>query len=204
MASQHRRRSAYRQIAITLIALALSAALSSGCGASRQHEPSDIQEDARSQSDTTRAEQLSSNASALLLTEPQRAETLLRQALALDPFCGPAHNNLGVLLLNRGTLNEAAIQFESARKLMPSHPDPRLNLAITFERAGRIDDALKAYRAALEVAPAHVPSVLGLTRLELLANQIGPDTRPRLEFLALSAPTPAVRNWARDELLRLK
>jgi Tfp pilus assembly protein PilF len=204
MTSQHRRRSAYRQIAIALIALPLSAALSCGCGSSRHHEPRGSQDDAHHQSAATRAEQLSSTASALLLTEPQRAETLLRQALALDPFCGPAHNNLGVLLLNRGTLNEAAIEFESARKLMPSHPDPRLNLAITFERAGRIDDAMKTYRAALEVAPTHITSILGLTRLELLANQIAPETRSRLEFLALSAPTPAVRNWARDELLRLK
>ena len=41
-------------------------------------------------------------------------------------------------------LYDAAAEFEWARKLMPGHPDPRLNLAITLERAGREEGATAA------------------------------------------------------------
>lgn len=57
-----------------------------------------------------------------------KAERLFRSALAADPYCGPAHNDLGVVYLKGGQLYEAAAEFDWARKLMPGHPDPRLNL----------------------------------------------------------------------------
>lgn len=53
-------------------------------------------------------------------------------------FNGPAHNNLGVLFLERGQLCKAANEFEWTRKLLPGHPDPRVNLALTLERAGSL------------------------------------------------------------------
>ena len=34
---------------------------------------------------------------------------------------------------------------------MPGHPGPRMNLALTLERAGRIDEAMATYDTALEV-----------------------------------------------------
>lgn len=43
-----------------------------------------------------------------------------------------------------GWLHKAASEFEWARKLMPGYPDPRLNLAMTLEEAGRIDEASEA------------------------------------------------------------
>ena len=70
---------------------------------------------------------------------------------------GPARNNLGVLLLKQGRLYDAASEFEWARKLMPGHPDPRLNLGLTLEQAGRLDGTLDLYATALEVHPDHVP-----------------------------------------------
>jgi hypothetical protein len=50
------------------------------------------------------------------------------EALSADLFFGLAHNNLGVLYLKEDKLYEAANEFEWARKLMPGHPDPRMNL----------------------------------------------------------------------------
>jgi len=41
---------------------------------------------------------------------------------------------------------------------MPGHPDPRMNLALTLERAGRTDEAIQTYKTALEVFPGHVPT----------------------------------------------
>ena len=86
------------------------------------------------QGSTVVAERLTKEAADLVHSDPKRAETLLRRALDEDLFFGPAHNNLGVIHLERGELYEAANEFEWARKLMPGHPDPRLNLAITLDQ----------------------------------------------------------------------
>jgi len=92
--------------------------------------------------DTVHAQELSREAADLVHDQPERAEALLRQALVADLFYGPAHNNLGVVYLERGDLYAAANEFEWARKLMPGHPDPRTNLPLTLERTGLEDRAL--------------------------------------------------------------
>jgi Flp pilus assembly protein TadD len=94
----------------------------------------------------------------------EEAEAILREALAADLYHGPAHNNLGVVYLRQGRLYEAANEFEWARKLMPGNPDPRFNLALTLERAGRTGEALAMYGTALEVEEGHLPSMQALAR----------------------------------------
>ena len=84
--------------------------------------------------ETVRAEALFHEAGDLIEYDSDSAVTLLREALAADIFHGPAHNNLGVIFLERGELYEAAHEFEWARKLMPGHPDPRINLALSWGR----------------------------------------------------------------------
>ena len=93
-----------------------------------------------------RAQELSSRAADLVESDPEAAERMLREALGADLFFGPAHNNLGVLYLREGKLYEAAGEFEWARKLVPGHPDPRMNLALTLEQAGQVDEAIRTYR----------------------------------------------------------
>ena len=133
---------------------------------------------------------------------PEQAEVLLRQALTADLYHGPAHNNLGVLFLKAGKLYDATIEFEWARKLMPGHPDPRTNLAITLERAGRTTDAIDAYRAALEVAPEDLTATQGLAAALLRSNQ--PDTTlPRLlDRIALAGTSDTWRSWASARRVR--
>src|SRR5215813_9772856 len=89
------------------------------------------------------AERLNVLAADMIDSNPEEAERVLREALTKDLFCGPAHNNLGVLLLKQTKLYEAAHEFEWARKLMPGHPDPRVNLGLALERAGKLADALE-------------------------------------------------------------
>jgi len=152
---------------------------------------------------THRAEQLSRDAADLMATDSEEAEKLLREALSLDLFFGPAHNNLGVLLLERGDLYEAANEFEWARNLMPGHPDPRHNLAVTLERAGQLDGAKEAYQAALAVNPGHIASVQGLTRRQLLDGVPAADVQPALEMIAIRGESARWRDWAAAELTRI-
>ncbi len=112
-------------------------------------------------------------------------ERLLREALSADLYHGPAHNNLGVILLGRGELYEAASEFEWARKLMPGHPAPRVNLAMTLERAGKTEDAVAAYDAALAVYDGYLPAVQGKARLQIEARRTDGETARLLEEIAL-------------------
>ena len=149
------------------------------------------------------AESLTRRAAMLIESDPEKAERMLRDAITADLYHGPAHNNLGVLYLNNDKLYEAANEFEWARKLMPGHPDPRMNLALTFELAGRIDDALATYRTALEVYPDHLATVQALVRLQLRHDRADDDTAAMLEDVAHRGETPTWRDWARQQMVRL-
>jgi Tfp pilus assembly protein PilF len=145
---------------------------------------------------TAEAEALTKEAAELIGKDDERAEELLRDALSADLFFGPAHNNLGVLHLSRGDLYEAAHEFEWARKLMPGHPDPRLNLAITLEKAGQVEESLATYTAALEVYPDYLPAIQGLAKLTLRHGK--PDARLRdwLDEIVMRTDDPTWRDWA--------
>ena len=150
--------------------------------------------------DTVRATELSNQAAELLLSDPRRAKQLLREALTADLFFGPAHNNLGVLYLKEGKLYEAAQEFEWARKLLPGHPDPRVNLALTLERAGQVDEALTAYSAAIELYPGYLPAIQGLACRLVQEDREDERLRAWLERIALESESAEWRDWARLRL----
>ncbi len=145
---------------------------------------------------TSAAEQLTKRAAELLEDDPEQAEVLLRQALTEDLFFGPAHNNLGVVFLRRGDLYEAAGEFEWAKKLMPGHPDPRLNLGLTLDRAGQLDEALAAYTSALDVYPGHIAGIQGLARLAIKEGRDDSRLPGWLDRIALEGESEAWREWA--------
>ena len=151
---------------------------------------------------TAEAERLTREAADLIANDPAHAEALLREALTADLFHGPAHNNLGVVFLEQGELYEAAGEFEWARKLMPGHPDPRVNLALALDRAGRVDEAFESYEAALDVYPGYLPAVQGLARLVVRSRRQDSRTESWLDQVALEGETAEWRDWARGELAR--
>ena len=186
-----------RMLMLQLTAVtALCAAM--GCSGDPAHSP--YRPSNAATRDSVRANELAAEAVGMIEADPDRAEQLLRDALAVDIYHGPAHNNLGVIHLARGDLYGAAAEFEWARKLMPGHPDPRLNLAITLERAGRVDESLMTYRAALETHPHHIPTIQGLTRLELSMGRDGSASTEALREIAMRGESPRWRAWAREQL----
>ncbi|MBC7834878.1 MAG: tetratricopeptide repeat protein, partial [Phycisphaerales bacterium] len=160
------------------------------------------------QRDPARAQRLTLEATEFIDSDSEQAEKLLREALTFDLYHGPAHNNLGAIFLQRGLLFEAAGEFEWARKLMPGHPDPRLNLALTLEQAGRTDEAISTYATALEVYPEHLPTMQALSRLRIMSGRTA-DTgsEPSLAFMldqiALRGDSHHWKSWARTQRLKL-
>jgi len=179
--------------------LALQATLTGGCASTRMGPYTPPGEVARN---PVEAERLSREAAEIATKEPVKAEKMLREALTLDLYCGPAHNNLGVLYLKQGDLYNAANEFEWARKLLPGNPDPRMNLAFALERAGRIDEAISTYQTALEVRGEYVPAMQALARLQLKSGKPGEKTNEYLRQIAMSGETAAWREWAKAWLLK--
>ena len=164
--------------------------------------PSPYSSDREQFRNSLESERLNQQAAKLIYSDPDRAKELLQKALTADMYNGPAHNNLGVIHLERGELYDAANEFEWARKLMPGHPDPRLNLALTLERGGRIDDAIDGYDAALEVYPDHLPTVMALARCQIRHDRIDDRTEDLLRDIAMRGDEQW-RRWARTQQLRL-
>jgi Tfp pilus assembly protein PilF len=186
-----------RRIAPLLLLAALA------CKASDPPAPaptSPYQEQTEADRQTAQAERLSRQAADLIVSDQAQAEVLLREALGKDLYYGPAHNNLGVLFLKQSKLYEAAGEFEWARKLMPGHPDPRVNLAIVLEKAGKNDDALASYGAALEVYPAYLPAIEGLACLTLKSGRSDPRMRTWLETISMQSESPQWAIWARAQM----
>ncbi|MBX9926416.1 MAG: tetratricopeptide repeat protein [Hyphomicrobiaceae bacterium] len=158
--------------------------------------------------DPAAAEQLAVHAGRLLESDPIKAEEMLQDAVRLDPACGVAYNNLGVIAM-KGPSNSAipdlfaaAEYFQAAARLMPGRPDPRMNLGLVMERAGRLDDALAAYASAVDASPNHFPSLQALTSLEFRLDRTTTRTIDRLKAISLQSPDSAWRVWAKDKLLR--
>jgi Tfp pilus assembly protein PilF len=179
---------------IAVVAVAALAA----CASTRPRGP--YEAPSESQRDSVKAEHLSREAADLLKSDPERAEKLLREALSWDLYFGPAHNNLGVLFLGAGKRYEAAQEFEWAKKLLPGHPDPRVNLALCFEDAGRFDEALEHYAGALEVYPGYVPAMQGAASIALRSGKPDPRTKAWLEEIALRGENESWRAWAGHQL----
>jgi Flp pilus assembly protein TadD len=89
-----------------------------------------------------------------------------------------------------------------ARKLLPGLPDPRMNLALTLERAGRTEEALATYATALEVYPDHLATMEALALLQVRSGKRDERTDRLLSEIALRGESERWREWAQLERAR--
>jgi Flp pilus assembly protein TadD len=80
-------------------------------------------------------------------------ETLYRATIARNPACWMAQNNLGLLLTNRGDLDEAFARYHAALRIRPDYAEAHSNLAIVLARRGKDKEAEAQCRIALKILP---------------------------------------------------
>jgi tetratricopeptide (TPR) repeat protein len=68
---------------------------------------------------------------------------------------------------------------------MPSQPDPRVNLGICLDRAGRSNDAMASFEAALEISPEHLPAIQGAALLSVRTGRNEQRLTAWLDSIAL-------------------
>lgn len=90
-------------------------------------------------------------------------ETLWRSTIANDPASWMAYNNLGVVQLDKGNLDDAIDKYERSLQLHPDYPEALYNLGSALLQKGEPDKAIELCEEALKLQPtdadAHV--VLG-------------------------------------------
>jgi len=132
-----------------------------------------------------------------------QAQSAFEQAIAVDPGCGPAHNNLGKIYLGQQRFYQAAWEFESARKLLPTRPEPENNLGMVFERTGKIDLAVDHYTKAHGLAPDQCEILGNLVRARIRRGDRDATLKDLLSQLVLRESRPDWLAWAKEKLATL-
>ncbi len=130
-------------------------------------------------------------------------EAAFLAVLDADLYHGAAHNNLGVVYMELGRMYEAANEFEWARKLLPGHPDPRVNLAALLDGVGRSSDAENEALAALTIHPGYVPALQTLALIQVRDQHVDKKTLEYLKEVALRGESEQWRTWAQQWQARL-
>jgi protein O-mannosyl-transferase len=84
------------------------------------------------------------------------SETLFKHALAVTKNNDVAENNLGIVFLGRGKLDEAISLLQAAVALRSENSPAHENLAKALLQKGNVSDALIHYRKLLELQPDNI------------------------------------------------
>jgi tetratricopeptide (TPR) repeat protein len=91
-----------------------------------------------------------------------RERAALNDAIRLDAAFAPAHNQLGVLDLSGGKLQEAETQFQLAISCGPQYAEAQNNLAVLYGRRGEKARAEKLLILATENDPKYAQAFVNL------------------------------------------
>jgi protein O-mannosyl-transferase len=91
-------------------------------------------------------------------------ETFYRSILAKNPSSWLAHDNLGVVLVRRGQLDEAVGHYKEAIRLNPDYPEAYNNYGNVLAETRHWDDAAAAFAGALRARPSFVAAEINWGR----------------------------------------
>ncbi|MDJ0762729.1 MAG: tetratricopeptide repeat protein [Myxococcota bacterium] len=128
------------------------------------------------------------------LGNPDAAESHYRLAIGYDANLKAAHNNLGLLLLEKGDLTHAEAALNTYLKLSPDDPSAHFNYALVLESMEKPGQARAHYEKATELDPEDPGPWQGLGDLDrqdgdlkaaLASYQKGRKAAPHSPALAL-------------------
>jgi protein O-mannosyl-transferase len=80
-------------------------------------------------------------------------EALWRTTLARNPACWMAHNNLGIVISQKGEIDEAITHYRTTLEMQPGFSDANYNLGNALLQKGEIDEAILHCQKAAMVQP---------------------------------------------------
>jgi tetratricopeptide (TPR) repeat protein len=112
------------------------------------------------------------------------AEALYAATIERNPRAWMAHLNLGWLRLQRGELDAAIRDTETALRLEPNLPQGQNNLGGALRALGRFDEAERAYREALRLRPGDLDTRYNLALVLIDLNRPGEAAEHIAAYLA--------------------
>ena len=85
----------------------------------------------------------------------RNSESLWTHTLACTSGNYTAHNNLGDALFQKGRVDEAITQYQSALQIEPDYSFACYNLGNALFKKGRVDEAIAQYQTALQINPGY-------------------------------------------------
>ncbi len=80
-------------------------------------------------------------------------EALWRTTLARNPSCWMAHNNLGIVLFQKGEIDEAIAHYRTTLQMQPDFWDADYNLGSALLIKGEVDEAIAYCNRAVAMEP---------------------------------------------------
>jgi tetratricopeptide (TPR) repeat protein len=99
-------------------------------------------------------------------------ETLWRTTLARNPRCFMAHNNLGELLAQQGSMDEAVVHFQKAIQIQPDFAEAHYNFGNVLVQQGQWDGAIAEFKKTLETQPDFAEAHNNLGNILLERGQV--------------------------------
>jgi len=96
------------------------------------------------------------------------------------------HGNLGGAALRENDLGTALKNLETATTLAPDWSAGWVNLGVTYAHMGRVEEAFKAYRRALEIDPLNASA---LNNMSILYENLGREAEARIALRAAAQQT---------------
>jgi tetratricopeptide (TPR) repeat protein len=99
-------------------------------------------------------------------------ERLWRTTIVRNPGCWMAHNNLGVVLAQKGRIDEAIAHYQTTLQMQPDYSDADYNLGNALLEKGQIDEALRHCERAVAIQPNDPEAQVALANALLSEGRI--------------------------------
>lgn len=102
-----------------------------------------------------------------------KAESILKQLLQIEPEHGESYNKLGVVYARRDDLITAETYFQEALRFNPNLAGAYSNLGNIYQHRGWTDRAISAYEKAIQLDPDYPPAHHNLGVLYKKIGKVG-------------------------------
>src|SRR5215813_5441757 len=93
------------------------------------------------------------------------SETLWRTTLVRNPQCWMAHTNVGLVLFQKGKIDEAIAHYRSALQIQPDWWDAEYNLGTALSAKGEVGEAILHSEKAVSMRPTDPDAQVSLANL---------------------------------------
>ena len=129
--------------------------------------------------------------------------SLWSNTLQVSPFSSTAHCNLGIAFLEKGKMDEAIAQLQTALKISPTFGVALNELGYVFIQRGQIDEAIEQFQKIVQISPNYAEAHNNLGNALSKKGQLKDAVAQYQEALRINPYSAEVRNNLGYVLLQL-